>query len=346
MVSQWLNGERLPTFRQAKLAAKKLRVPFGFLFLDEPPDETLPIPDFRTVDGQPIDNISLDLRDLLYSVLRKQEWLSQYLAESGSRAIGLVGSRRREHAVSVIADDIRTNLDLRLADRPSRSDTFLRQLVQRAEDVGIAVLRSGIVGNDTHRKLNVREFRGFSLSDSFAPLIFINSADAPPAQVFTLVHELAHIWRGDTGISGSLDQSSAFVERLCNQVAAEVLVPQEEFILAWQSGLDVHEAIKRAAGRFRVSRYVSAIRAFESGFIDQGELASLLEEYRAEGARTSNAEGGDYYRTLIARNSRTITEGVVDAISRQRVLIREAAGLLDAKPSQLERIARELQGAA
>ena len=201
VATEWLAGTKQPSFRQAKAAAKRVRVPFGYLFLQKPPPETLPIPDFRTVHGRPINTLSVDLRDSLYAVMRKQEWLSDYLRDSGSGPSPAVGRMRGMTDVDAIASDMRTVLELSsINDRPARADTFLRELIKKCDLLGISVLRSGVVGNDTHRPLDVGEFRGFSLSDPFAPFIFINSADASPAQVFTLIHELTHIWRGDTGI--------------------------------------------------------------------------------------------------------------------------------------------------
>jgi Zn-dependent peptidase ImmA (M78 family) len=137
------------------------------------------------------------------------------------------------------------------------------------------------------------------------------------------------------------------VERFANRVAADVLVPPDEFRREWLERVPPRDAIRTASQHFRISRYVIAIRAFESGFIPRDVLDDLLAEYRAEGLRprATTSSGGDYYKTLIARNGKSFTEGVVDAVGRQRVLVRDAAGLLDAKPGQLPRISREIRGA-
>jgi Zn-dependent peptidase ImmA (M78 family) len=162
------------------------------------------------------------------------------------------------------------------------------------------------------------------------------------AQIFTLLHELSHIWRGDSGISGGLRQSSLSVETLCNRVAAEVLVPSSEFDQVWSVDEPIADAVRSASRHFRISRYVVAIKAFESGRISRGDLDELLEEYEGEGRRAPTSSGGDYYRTLVSRNGRAFTERVIGAVSRQDVLVRDAASLLDAKPGQLARIGQEL----
>jgi Zn-dependent peptidase ImmA (M78 family) len=222
----------------------------------------------------------------------------------------------------------------------------LRDLTQRIERLGINVIRSGIVGTNTRRPLDVGEFRGFSLTDDYAPFIFINGVDAKAAQIFTLVHEFVHICRGESGITGLVVPGSPSEEVMCNRVAAEVLVPGREFTQAWDSELPVRDAITALTGRFRVSRFVIAIRACESGLIERALLDALLTEYREESRSIPSRSGGDFYRTLVVRNGRVFTEGLLDALNHQRVLVREAANLLEAKPSHLSRLAQELRGSA
>jgi Zn-dependent peptidase ImmA (M78 family)/transcriptional regulator with XRE-family HTH domain len=345
VVDDWFQGREGPSFRQARAIATRLRVPFGFLFLAEAPPEDLPIPDFRRIAGAPVDLISVDLRDVVLATLRKQAWLSEYLDEESTEPVAVVGRAKGDTSSSAVASDIRSSLGLSsVGTRPTTADAFLRDLVQRVERLGVNVLRSGVVGNNTRRPLSLDEFRGFALSDDHAPVIFINGVDAVQAQVFTLIHELAHIWRGESGISGGIDQLSLSVETWCNHVAADVLVPPAEFEQVWPADVSPDDAIRSLARHFRISRYVIAIRAFESGKVSRDELNRLLDEYRSEGRRSSASSGGDYYRTLIARNGRAFTGGLVEAVGTQRVLIRDAAGLLDAKPGQLSRLARELSG--
>lgn len=344
VVYTWLSGSKKPSFRQAQLVAKRLRIPFGFLFLASPPPDLLSIPDFRRVNREDIETISPDLHDVVLDVLHKQSWLSEFLRESGAQPVRYVAQRSGSNSVVDIAGDIRVALKLvNNYRRPSNGDAFLRDMVQRVEALHINVLRSGIVGQNTHRPLDVSEFRGFCLSDEFAPFIFINSADAKVAQVFTLLHELAHIWRGDSGVSGGPSQSFSSIETLCNRVAAEALVSSGEFDEVWNGDLPLPEAIDVASKHFQISRYVIAIKAFESQRISRYDLDELLDEYAREGRRVTPSKGGDYYRTLIVRNGRSFTERVIGAVGRQDVLIREAASLLDTKPGHLESIKRELR---
>jgi Zn-dependent peptidase ImmA (M78 family) len=341
IVDSWLDGTKKPTFNQARKIATRLKLPFGFLFLATPPPSTLPIPDFRTLASAVLREPSADLQDVILATLRKQEWMSEYLRRNHGEPVEVVGLGAHR-TVTMVASQIRSALKLNAsAGRPGSSDAYLRWLVERTEGLGVNVLRNGVVGNNTHRKLNVQEFRGFCLSDDYAPFIFINGADAPNGQIFTLIHEVAHIWRGDTGVSGGPVGIQKGAEAFANEVAAEVLVPSAEFEAFWDGGVEVADALDQASGHFRISRYVIAIRAFESGFIDRDQLDALIEEYESGVRRGSS--GGDFYRTLIARNGKSFTSGVIEAVGRQGLLLRDAAGLLDAKPSHLPKVAQTLQ---
>lgn len=344
VVAQWIEGTKQPSFRQAITIAKKVRLPFGYLFLASPPPDSLPIPDLRTINSESMQELSVDLRDVVLATLRKQEWLSEQRQKLGLNIIEIVGSASSDSSPSDVAIKIRRWLGLLApSQRGSSPDEFLRELIKVIENGGVSVLRSGIVGNNTTRSLKIEEFRGFTICDKYAPFIFINSVDAKAAQIFTLIHELAHIWRGDTGISGGINDDGSSVETFCNRVAADVLVPPNEFANIWNNEIELEDAIKKAAKYFHASRYVIAIRAYESSFISRQQLNQLLGQFASETTKKKSSPGGDFYKTLIARNGRSFTQSIVAAISRQQILVRDAAFLLDAKPSQLSRVSKEVK---
>src|SRR5262249_30123596 len=142
----------------------------------------------------------------------------------------------------IVAADMRDTfgIDDELREEAQSSDQFLRAYVRRVEATGILVLRAGVVESNTHRPLRVDEFRGFVISDELAPLVFINARDAKTAQIFTLTHEIAHLWFGQSGISSPAEYRGpeSATERLCNRVAAESLVPRTVLLRRWDNAAD------------------------------------------------------------------------------------------------------------
>ena len=172
-IDAWETGEKRPTFRQAQRIAQALYVPFGYLYMSEPPIEELPLPDFRTTPSQSPRKPSPDLLDLLNDVMGKQQWFRGYRESEGAEALPFVGRFESTDPAEEVAGDIRTVIDVNSArSRAANWEGFMRELTRNAERLGIMAMRSGVVGNNNYRPLNVEEFRGFSISDRIAPLVF------------------------------------------------------------------------------------------------------------------------------------------------------------------------------
>lgn len=338
-IVDWELGKLKPTFRQAQNIAKVTNTPFGYLFLPKPPIESLPIPDLRTLGGHQAGTFSTELRDIIEQVLHRQDWYRDYLKSHGEEKLSFVGKFTVNSSVKDVVADIRKTLDIGLPQRGSWED-YQRDLIEAAEAAGVLVMRSGIVGNNTHRKLQVSEFRGFAISDPLAPIIFINSSDAPKARLFTLVHELAHIWLGESGISDGL-QSHANEEVFCNAVAGEFLVPEKDFIGMWQKKNPFIQNLTTIAARFHVSRLVVARRALDIGFINQ---ETYQKYYQAELSAFKKQEGGggDFYRTAGAKNSLTLSGAIVTEALSGRMLLRDAGRLLGVAPHSIKTYARKI----
>ena len=347
----WETGEQRPTFRQAQLLAQALYIPFGHLFLSAAPVQELPIPDFRTFPGQPPQEPSPEFLDLLNDVLTKQQWFREYRESEGVEELPFVGAFTSTDPVSTIADDIRGTVDVDGArNRAPNWESFLRELTRNAEDLGIMVMRSGIVGNNGHRPLSVEEFRGFAITDEIAPAIFINGRDYRGAQIFTFAHELAHIWTGEAGVSNpdyarrSEGQHSA-VEQFSNRVAAETLVPSEDFRRRWQNGgVGVEKNLASLSPIYKVSRMVILRQAYDLDLVN-------MEEYRhqygrlvasAHGSEPTAELGGNFYYTLIARNGAKFTSAVLSSVAEGSLLHREAAHLLSVQVQTLPAVADHL----
>jgi Zn-dependent peptidase ImmA (M78 family)/DNA-binding XRE family transcriptional regulator len=348
----WETGEARPSFSQAQKVARIVHIPFGYLFLSTPPIETIPIPDFRTVGDYAFSEPSAEFRDLLSDVIRKWQWFKDYVQELKHPSLPFVGKFKTSAAPEDVATDISTTLDLddNLRESVRSWEEFLRKVIERADERGILIMRSGIVGNNTHRPLFVDEFRGFNISDSFAPLVFINGKDAKAAQIFTLAHELAHLWIGESGISNvSLGKKEINtgnnVEKYCNIVAAELLVPKTKFLSAWNTGLNLDENAEQLVRYFRVSNIVIARRALDLGLTKWSNFMEFYEKQkdRWHHVQTDKDSGGDFHLTLRSRNGAMFSRAVLSSAYEGRLLFRDAAKLLGINVGVLEKFAQKIK---
>ena len=308
----WLDGSAQPTLRQLEGFAAATYTPIGTLFLHVPPAEPLPIPDMRTVGSRPLDRPSADLLDTVYLCQQRQEWYRDYARSNGDPTLAFVGSVTTSTRVEDAARAIRDALQFDARQSPTWEHAVAR-FVERAEDVGVLVMISGIVGTNTQRALDPEEFRGFALSDPLAPVVFINGVDSKAAQMFTLAHELAHIWAGTSALDdvSAATAPTVAAERWCNQVAAEVLVPLAELRRVLVHREDTADAVTRLCGAFKVSRLVILRRLHDAGVLDRPAMWDL---YRLEVARLARRKtgdgGGNFYFSQRARVGRRFARAV------------------------------------
>lgn len=275
--------------------------------------------------------------DVYDDVVYKQAWYRDYLVSMSAQKLLFVGRFARKDAdPKQVAHDIRRTLGLREGawrDAAS-SDEVYSLLAERAESAGILVFKNGVVGNNTRRPLSVTQFRGFVISDPHAPAVFVNGADAKAAWQFTLAHELAHLWLGDSGISKAQPDSTGHKnEVFCNAVAAELLVPAESFTQQWAEvrNEDPLAAIERLRRHFKVSALVIARRALERNLISQRTYSEIYAAAR----KAQGSDGGDFYRTLGARNGKRFAQTVASLAHAGDIGLREASRLLNTTPSNV-----------
>jgi Zn-dependent peptidase ImmA (M78 family) len=340
--AQWLDGETAPTLKQLETFAHRTHTPVGFFFLDEPPVEEVPIPDFRTIGDRTVgadQGVSADLLDVIYACQARQEWYRDHQLLNGEAALDFVGTARTSDAVDDVAGRMRTLLDWTQESRSSCRtwDAALTWLREHAEAVGVLVSITGVVGPGTDRKLDPEEFRGFALVDSYASVVFVNGADSKAAQVFTFAHELAHLWLGETALS-DLDPRSTRsneVERWCNQVAAELLVPMGEFSAVFDPSGDLRAQLQPLAERFRVSTQVILGRARGAGALTWDEYLAEMDVERARVAAliAERGGGGNYYNTKPVQIGKRFARAVVASALEGRTTYPEAFRLLGLKKS-------------
>ena len=345
----WESGDRRPTQRQATKLADKLYVPLGYLWLSAPPALEVPIPDLRTVSDVMAHPPSADFVDVLHDARRKQHWYCEYLQSEGAQPPPFVGRfpLKDDPRVNDVADDMRVTIGIGDARQEAKtSPQFLSFLTRNAGGIGILVLQSGKIGSNTRRKLDVNEFRGFALIDDLAPLVFINSADTLAARIFTLAHELAHVWIGESGISnpttsGIVLQEDNRINRFCNQVAAELLMPAASFVNEWQQDKTIEENIAAMTRFYHVSRTAVLVWAYEHELLPDKIYRLQLRRLRQWESQERKGSGGSYWNNFLASNSRDLVHAVLTSAAEGRVSERDAATLLSVANRKTLRAAQE-----
>jgi len=347
--TQWDTGESQPTLRQLEKVARLTVTPLGFFFLDEPPDERLPVPYFRTLkDGTP-GIPSPDLLETIQAMQQRQAWMREYLIEQGQEPLPFVRSGRVGDTPARVADRVKhgLSLDEEWATRERTWTDALRTLRRTAEEAGILVVVNGVVGNNTHRKLDPGEFRGFVLVDEYAPLVFINGADGKAAQMFTIAHELAHVFFGSSAAFDlrGMQPADDPTEQACNRVAAELLVPERELRRLWPSVRSVSEPFQAVARRFKVSTIVAARRALDLGLMDKAAFFEFYRAYQSDERRAGarRQPGGDFCLNQNLRVGRLFGSAVVRAAAEGKLLYSDAYKLTGLYGKSFDRYAADLK---
>ena len=340
-VLEWERSGEI-SIAQVRKLARHTYTPEGYLFLDQPADDSLPIADFRTVGDRPLARPSPNLLDTIYQMQRRQDWMREELLIEEADPLEFVGAFSDSKDFEDVADGMREALTIEPDWALSNStwDAALRFLRNRIEEAGVLIFINGIVGNNTHRKLDPDEFRGFALIDGYAPLIFINNSDYTSAQMFTMAHELAHIFVGAEGVSNfeALLPSDHAAESFCNNVAAEFLVPHADLEKLWETIEKDEEPYQKIARKFKVSIIVAARRTLDLGLIDREQYFEFYGKYLADERRRkeNRTGGGDFWNNQNVRLGRRFGAAVARAVKEGRLLHREAYRLTDLKGDSFE----------
>lgn len=334
-LEQWERGERSLTLRQLEAFATATRTPIGFLFLDRPPVERVPIPDFRTLADNHVMGHSPDLLDTIYLCQQRQQWYRDFSRAAGEQPREFVASRQLKDDIESTAAEMRSALGFSLEERralPTWSEA-LRRFIEHADALGVLVMCSGVVGNNTQRPLDPNEFRGFALTDDLAPLVFVNGADTKAAQMFTLAHELAHVWLGQSAVSDAQPSQIPHnrIEKWCNQVAAELLVPLAVLRSEYQGSSDLREALDRLARRFKVSTLVILRRLHDAGWFTREYFWTAYHEEVERLRAIPRKSGGNFYLTLGARAGKRFARAIVSSTLEGQTSFTEAFRLLGLK---------------
>ena len=343
---EWEAGSLQPTLRQLEDFARKVHVPFGYLLLSEPPEETIPIPDFRTVGGRP-PRQSPNLLDTIHLCQERQGWYQDYLRAMGAEPVDFVATctlaTEPQAAAEAMRDRLGVSVDARIKHRTHQA--ALSAFISSLDEAGVLVMVSGVVGSNTGRKLDPREFRGFTLADALAPLIFVNGSDAKPAQAFTLAHETAHLWLGTSALSNLPSPTAQGVRKeevWCNAVAAEFLVPRARIEEELRPRETLDEAKTRLSRHFKVSPLVVLRRLLDLGWIDRERFDDAWQR-QASRSRAAKGGGGEFYGTAFSRLSKSFARAVIADTLEGRTRYTDAFRMLGVRnPATLDRMASKL----
>ena len=345
-VREWEQTGKISIAQIDKLAAKTY-TPLGYLYLPEPPDESLPIRDFRTRSGDAPTRPSPDLLETVYQMQRRQNWMRDDLIEGGADPLVFVGAYSLKDSHIEVAASMRASLGLAAgwAEDISTWSDALRFLRNRLDEIGVLVVFNGAVGNNNYRKLDPTEFQGFALVDEYAPLVFVNSADYIASQMFTLAHEVAHLFVGETGLSvfDRLLPADDETEQFCDQVAAEFLVPQQALQACWPTVQDLGNRHQAIARKSKVSAIVAARRALDLGLIERDAFFGFYDDHKRQGVgRRFTGEGGNFWNIQKWRIGPRFAGAVARAAREGRLLYREAYSLTDLRGDTFERMPEKM----
>lgn len=350
----WMTGKKTPTFNQLEQFSRATNIPFGYFFLSTPPIEKMELLEYRTVDSLDIGKPSRNLIDTINEMEAVQEWMRDYVKGADLGELNYVGALKGNEDIGSIASTIMESLRLSkewFLDGSDAWDSF-KLLRERLEDIGTIVMMNGIVGSNTHRSLDINEFRAFTIIDKYAPLIFINANDSSNGRLFSLAHEMTHIWLGVNSFYNDYQHpinGISSLEVICNAVAAEILVPIEMFNTNWREDKtnDIEEKINNIAGYFRCGTTVIARRALDQDLIDKATYTKLAEsaiaKYREK--RSEQGSGGNYYNTLKTRIDKRLVLALSNSVYEGRTTFIEAYRLTNTSRKTFSALVEMVAGA-
>jgi Zn-dependent peptidase ImmA (M78 family) len=346
----WQSEQRAKlTFVELERLSSETHTPMGFFFLDQPPPQEVPIPDFRTVKDKALGQMSPDLVDTIHAMQLRQSWYQSFAVEEGWPRFHFVGSAKPSDSIKHVAQDIRKHLQLTpsWASKVRTWDDAVSVLREKIESLGILIVINGCVGNNTFRVLDPEEFRGFVISDSLAPLVFVNGHDAKSAQVFTMLHELAHLWVNRSGIFDLKDLAPPIdaTEKYCNEVAAEALIPEDELQTIWYSYANSKTAFQDIAKHFKVSPIVAGRRLLDLSLVSKKTFFEFYADYQTAVVAQKRDPGGSFYNNQNFRIGKRFMRIVSRAADEGRITYNEAYKLTGLNNATFDEYLKRIGGA-
>ncbi|WP_256020505.1 ImmA/IrrE family metallo-endopeptidase [Corynebacterium sp. CCUG 51687] len=348
LVRQWLEGKVSPTLRQAEHLASLACIPFGYLLLDGPTDDQPDFPDFRTVDSKKVTEFSPALKETIYTCERRLSWYAEFARAEGIDPPNFGGAWTLRDS----PDDAVCALLPQLADagwRPGKAPTGRENVLELADAIehcGVLVMRNSVLGNNNHRKLDIDEFRAFTLFDGPYPLIFVNGSDYKVGQYFSLAHELGHVLLAAEGLTGAMNDHHD-VERWCNRFAAALLLPQHALLQEWDRNPDLKRITEWAYDAYRVSADTALWSLVGQCRLGKPQVQEFLRQRPSNPTPPIVSGGGDFFVTLKSRLGGRFLDTVTGAYVDGAISEEEASRQLGiAKTETLKNTVTRAQGVA
>ncbi|MCX6271028.1 MAG: XRE family transcriptional regulator [Bacteroidetes bacterium] len=354
-LKEWEEGESQPTIRQAQILARAYKRPFALIFLPDVPRDFQPLQDYRKMGSKSLGTASIFI---MREIRQKQTWISEVYEENKEEKLPFVGRFDITANPNQVAEDILRTLGIVPA--AYKSDNPISEWISKAEAKGIFISRTSFI--HSRLKLDSDEIQGFAIADPYAPFVFINSDDWNAPQLFTLVHELAHIWIGKSGISNDIspeiEDRGKFhpVELFCNEVAANALIPLAIISNLEKSTFSSSREVFKIAKVLGISSFAFLVRALNLKLISANlylkmkaeadlEFKAFLireEEKRAKQKESDKKGGPNYFLLQLNRNSRLFTQTVLDAFRGGFIEPTQASNLLNVQVNKFQKLEAQL----
>lgn len=346
----WEDGTEQPTIRQAQTLAQAYKRPFALFFLPDIPRDFQPLQDFRKSDAKQLTTSSIFM---IREIQQKQAWISEVYVENQEEKLPFIGRFSINDQPQVVAADMLNTLGIHPANYNTNNP--IREWIDGAEKNGIFVSRTSFI--NSRLKLDSEELQGFAIADDLAPFVFVNSDDWNAPQLFTLVHELAHLWIAQTGISNEVEPELTHkdkfhpVELFCNEVAAHALMPEEMVLGHGATAFQSSKEVFKLAKQFGVSSFALLVRALNLRLISLPTYQTLKkqaevdfqafldkEEAKRKKQKEANKNSPLYYPTTISRNGRLFIQVVLDAYRGGAIAPNLASSLLNVQTNKFAKL--------
>ncbi len=341
-LKDWEAGITQPTIKQAKVLAKTYKRPFALLFLAEIPKDFQPLQDFRKKGSKTLGTASTFI---IREIQQKQSWIRGVYEENNEPKVPFVGKFSIKDDPTKVSENITKTLNIHVPNYETVNP--IKEWISKAEGMGIFISRTSFI--HSRLTLDSEELQGFAIADSYAPFIFINSDDWEAPQLFTLVHELAHIWIAASGISNEIEpdirEKDKFhpVELFCNEVAANALIPFNLITSVEKSTFKSAIDVFKVARSLGVSSFAFLVRALNLNLITYKEYDELKqeaifefkeflireEEKKIKRESREKKGGPNPYLLRLNKNGHLFTQIVLDAFRGGSVEATLASNLLN-----------------